>query len=99
MNPITPGLRPLFNKSKQPAKVQIVVQPGDELAVSDDVAGQLGAEFAPVGDTSKEDAAAARAAAAGEAEAAPVGETGTEVVEFDEPVTVEPVKPKRARKS
>ncbi len=64
MNQINPQLRPLFNKSKQAAKVELVIQPGDELAVSADVAAQLGAQFAPVGDTSKADAATARAAAA-----------------------------------
>lgn len=41
MKPPTPGLRPLWNNSKQPAKVSVVVAPGDALVVSDDVAGQL----------------------------------------------------------
>jgi molybdopterin-guanine dinucleotide biosynthesis protein A len=36
-----PGLRPLFNKTKQPAKVAIVIAPGDQVFASDDVAEQL----------------------------------------------------------
>lgn len=42
----TPGLRRLFNKSHAVAKVYIVVPPGDELVVSEDVAAQLLAEDA-----------------------------------------------------
>lgn len=41
LNPITPGLRALHYDSNQVAKVQIQVQPGDVLHVSDDVADQL----------------------------------------------------------
>lgn len=41
MNPPTAGLRPLWNNSKQPAKVSVIVAPGDALVVSDDLAGQL----------------------------------------------------------
>lgn len=37
----TPGLRKLHNKTKQPAKVEIVVDPYDELEVSAEVAAQL----------------------------------------------------------
>lgn len=36
-----PGLRRLWHNSNQPAKVQVTIQPGDELEVSDDVAAQL----------------------------------------------------------
>lgn len=36
-----PGLRRLRNDSKQPAKVSVIVAPGDELEVSDDLASQL----------------------------------------------------------
>lgn len=35
------GLRPLTNKSKQPAKVTVAVAPGDTLLVSDELAAQL----------------------------------------------------------
>lgn len=41
LNPITPGLRNLRNKSNGIAKVSIAVPAGDELVVSDDVATQL----------------------------------------------------------
>lgn len=41
LNPPEAGLRRLHNRSKQTAKVTIHVAPGDELAVSDDVAAQL----------------------------------------------------------
>lgn len=41
MNPPTSGLRPLFYDSKQVAKVELRVQPGDVLHVSEDVAAQL----------------------------------------------------------
>lgn len=41
MNPITPGLRRINYDARSAAKVQIVVQPGDVLEVSDDVADQL----------------------------------------------------------
>jgi len=41
LNPPTPSLRRLYYDAVSPAKVQIVVQPGDALHVSDDVAGQL----------------------------------------------------------
>lgn len=41
MNDITPGLRPLRNVSKQPAKVSLTIPPGDELEVSAEVADQL----------------------------------------------------------
>ena len=41
LNPIIPGLRSLRYDSNQVAKVQINVQPGDELRVSEDLAGQL----------------------------------------------------------
>lgn len=43
LNPPEAGLRRLYNRSKQTAKVTINVAPGDELAVSDDVAAQLAA--------------------------------------------------------
>lgn len=36
-----PGLRPIRNGSKDVLKPSLVVQPGDELFVSDDVAAQL----------------------------------------------------------
>lgn len=36
-----PGLRRLFYDSKSVAKVELRVQPGDALVVSEDVAGQL----------------------------------------------------------
>jgi len=39
--PVKSGLRPLHNGSKQPAKVNVVVAPGDTVEVSDDVAAQL----------------------------------------------------------
>lgn len=35
------GLRPLINKSKQPAKVAVAIAPGDTLLVSDELAAQL----------------------------------------------------------
>lgn len=44
MNTPASGLRPpstrLRNVSKQPVKLEVVVPPGDELTVSEDVAGQ-----------------------------------------------------------
>ena len=41
LTPPTPGLRRIHNKSKHVAKVALIVQPGDELEVSDDVALQI----------------------------------------------------------
>lgn len=41
MKPPTPGLRRLVNDSHDVAKVSLVVPPGDELEVSEDVAAQL----------------------------------------------------------
>lgn len=41
MNPPQSGLRRLFNNSKRAAKVSVIVPPGDELEVSEDVAAQL----------------------------------------------------------
>jgi hypothetical protein len=38
---IRPGLRPVWYNGVSAAKVFLVVQPGDELLVTDDVAGQL----------------------------------------------------------
>lgn len=43
LNPVERGLHRLRNNSKQTAKVVVHVAPGDELAVSDDVAAQLAA--------------------------------------------------------
>lgn len=40
-NPSRSGLRKLFNGTKQPAKVELVIPPNDGLAVSDEVAAQL----------------------------------------------------------
>lgn len=48
MTPPTPGLRPLWNKSNTAVRVEIIVAAGDTLEVSDDVAAQLPASFAPV---------------------------------------------------
>lgn len=44
----TPGLRPFRNKTKDVAKVFLVIPAGDVVEVSDDVAAQLGRDFAPV---------------------------------------------------
>jgi hypothetical protein len=41
MNPITPGLRPIHYDARSAGKVTLVIQPGDKLEVSDDVASQL----------------------------------------------------------
>lgn len=41
MNPPTTGLRPIWNDSKQVAKVTLHVAPGDALQVSADVEAQL----------------------------------------------------------
>lgn len=41
LHPIHPGLRPIHYDAVSAAKVTIVVQPDDELVVSDDIAGQL----------------------------------------------------------
>lgn len=41
LNPITPGLRRIDYDARSAAKVQLTIQPGDTLAVSDDVAEQL----------------------------------------------------------
>lgn len=41
MKPPVPGLRRFRNNSKQVAKVEIHVAPGDELEVSDDLGAQL----------------------------------------------------------
>lgn len=69
LNDPVPGLRPLFNRSKQTQKVTIAVLPGEELYVTEAVARQLPVEFTPVGDDSKERGVAARAAAARASEA------------------------------
>lgn len=54
MNAPTPGLRPLYNRTKSVAKVEIRVQPGDVIHVPADVAdGMLSAldsHFSPVAD-------------------------------------------------
>lgn len=53
LNPVEPGLHRLRYDSKSVAKVNVHVQPGDELAVSEDVAAQLVAadpHFKPVGE-------------------------------------------------
>ena len=39
--PTRSGLRPIWLNAKSPAKVALIVAPGDELLVSDDVAAQL----------------------------------------------------------
>lgn len=49
LNPLTPGLR-VFNKSNSTQRIELLVQVGDELEVSPDVAAQLPASFAPVDD-------------------------------------------------
>lgn len=56
LNPIQPGLRALHYDSKQVAKVQIQVQPGDVLHVSDDLADQLqraDTHFKPIAEESE----------------------------------------------
>ena len=54
MNAPTPGLRRLYNRTKSVAKVEIRVQPGDEIHVPDDVAdgllNGLDSHFSPVAD-------------------------------------------------
>jgi hypothetical protein len=50
LTPPTPGLRRIHNKSKHVAKVAVIVQPGDELEVSGDVALQLVAQTPAFGD-------------------------------------------------
>lgn len=98
MNQPTPGLRPLFNRSNSTQRVELFIAAGDELAVSDDVAAQLPAAFAPVGDTSKDDAAAARAQAAEAAgEQVLVGEQGPEVVDMPSDGAVKPAAKKRPK--
>lgn len=50
LNPPVPGLRPMHYDARSPAKVELVVQPGDTLVVSDEVAEQLeraSAQFKP----------------------------------------------------
>lgn len=95
MNQPTPGLRPLFNRSNSTQRVELFIAAGDELAVSDDVAAQLPAAFAPVGDTSKDDAAAARAQAAEEAATVPA--PVDEQAEDAEPAIVKPATKKRPK--
>jgi len=46
MNPVIPGLRTIRYDARSPGKVDLVVQPGDTLTVSDDVATQLEAQSA-----------------------------------------------------
>lgn len=41
LRPPTPGLRSLHYDARSAAKVELVIQPGDTLVVSDDVAAQL----------------------------------------------------------
>tara|TARA_R110000868_G_scaffold398245_1_gene671294 strand:+ start:312 stop:542 length:231 start_codon:yes stop_codon:yes gene_type:complete len=41
MNAITPGLRRLYNRTNAVAKVEVRVQPGDEIQVPADVADGL----------------------------------------------------------
>ena len=56
LNPPAGALRPLFNRSKQPAKVSIVIAPGDELHVSADLAAQLTAASSALADIAAADA-------------------------------------------
>ena len=54
LKPIRPGLRALRYDSKQVAKVQIYVRPGEVLHVSDDLAGEFqraDPHFKPVDDS------------------------------------------------
>lgn len=89
MNPIErTGLRPLFNRSNSTARVELFIPAGAEIAVDDEVAAQLGAAFAPVGDTSKADGVAARELAAATADAAALE---ADTVPGDEPDTTPPV--------
>lgn len=78
-----PGLRPLFNKSNSAQRVELIVPAGAEICVPAEIAAQLPVEFVDVGDTTKEDQAAARAQAAIESERADVVEA--DEVEADEP--------------
>lgn len=67
MTPPTPGLRQLFNKSNDVAKVQLVVPAGDEIHVTDYVAGQLpSGAFAPATDETRAAVQARRDAEADE---------------------------------
>lgn len=43
LNPVTGGLHRLKHDSAQPSKILLVIPPGDELEVSDDLAAQLAA--------------------------------------------------------
>ena len=74
LNPPVPGLRApvrMRQNSSQVAKVQVHVQPGDVLEVSDDVADQIVAAragFVVDGTDDKADQVVARAVAAAESE-------------------------------
>lgn len=81
-----PGLRPIRNRSIQPAKVQLVIAPGDELHVSEDVAGQL-------------EAASQAFTEPRRAEPKPPPEPTPEPVVEDAAAEEEPAKPKPKRKA
>jgi hypothetical protein len=58
LNPPIPGLRSIRYDARSAAKVQITVQPGDTMQVSDDVAEQLVAASAQFKTATPEEAAA-----------------------------------------
>lgn len=88
LNAPTPGLRPIYNKSKSTEKVTLSVAPGDRMDVSEDVAAQLSAASGAF--VGEEQAHVAQAAT----EAVAAHEAGDDVT-VDNPPAVEPeaVKP------
>ena len=99
LNAPTPGLRPIYNKSKSTEKVTLSVAPGDRLDVSEDIAAQLSAAS---GAFAGEDQAHVAQAAA---DAVAAHEAGEDVVADDppaepapepEPAVIEPAPAKKA---
>lgn len=88
LNAPTPGLRPIYNKSKSTEKVTLSVAPGDRLDVSEDIATQLAAASGAF--VGEDQAHVAQAAA----EAVAAHEAGEDVVVDDPPAEAapEPVK-------
>lgn len=97
LNAPTPGLRPIYNKSKSTEKVSLSIAPGDRLDVSEDVASQLSAASGAF--VGEDQAHVAQAAA----EAVAAHEAGADVIVDDPPAepTPEPaaVEPEPAKKA
>jgi hypothetical protein len=78
MNPIQPGLRRISYDARSAAKVALIVQPGDTLAVSDGVADQLLRSSPQFKDTGATPAPSAEAAQDQDSSTTPVDESPAE---------------------